>query len=714
MSKCLWCSGPVKTSSKTGKPRKYCSKKCSNELYKQRNKNKLRKTIDGPTPCQACGKLVERFLSTNKPKKYCSRRCSSDPKWQERLKKNAWIEESCISQVDLAEDLGLSRATIYNRARELDIKTHFKCEIVDKGRQRHTAWYEKKDTHLIRDINKEKKVPDGFITRDEASKLLGLTIYQLKGKLKRIEEKLKRKPIEAHYKEIYYEEKKQQAKTVLYNKEDLMKVLEDNKEINKNCNHCDKEFQTMYETKTYCSKTCSKTAQKARQRVRLEETYASTTECYDILDKEYKGLDLACSPKHFLNNNIDKYGFVKKQGKRKYILRTQLNSFIEQFRMDFRRHLESKEVEKIKTKHRQHAKIIRRSSDQNTWEYKERLWFFRSREKIISLQERYGIDSEQFQKLIISINKRSSYLVDYWSTGAIAHFECTTCEESMPFYSFYTSTNTSLLRGLHGTCSSCRKIQTKASIDKVSLEDRKQYWKKNYRARLRRLIATSIKQFVNENAGESRNGFGVPAVWRALKEKCGYDIEDLVKHIESQFTPNMNWENQTRPTSPGEYGWQLDHIIPHSSFKYDSFDHPDFAKCWALENLRPLSSIMNLQKGNKDLYQEHYRTFRYGIMLDKEYTTGVWKFLPFTNLEAKKNIEKKFAPGMSWENHGDTWHIDHIDPLAHLAYLGESDNNFLKAWSLSNLQPLSVFDNTSKSSIFENKKWIHNYQEATL
>ena len=64
---------------------------------------------------------------------------------------------------------------------------------------------------------------------------------------------------------------------------------------------------------------------------------------------------------------------------------------------------------------------------------------------------------------------------------------------------------------------------------------------------------------------------------------------------------------------------------------------------------------------------------------------------------------------MNWENHGKVWHLDHIDPLAHLAYLCESEENFIKAWSLANLQPLTQHDNCSKSSIFEEELWYHNY-----
>ena len=102
MSKCLWCKGPVETSSRNGKPLKYCSKKCSNEFYKKRNKNELKEKLDPPTPCKACGTLVERFLS-NKPRKYCSEKCAKDPQWMKRLKKNAWIEENCFSKEEVAK-----------------------------------------------------------------------------------------------------------------------------------------------------------------------------------------------------------------------------------------------------------------------------------------------------------------------------------------------------------------------------------------------------------------------------------------------------------------------------------------------------------------------------------------------------------------------------------------------------------------------------------
>jgi hypothetical protein len=70
-----------------------------------------------------------------------------------------------------------------------------------------------------------------------------------------------------------------------------------------------------------------------------------------------------------------------------------------------------------------------------------------------------------------------------------------------------------------------------------------------------------------------------------------YSLDELRTHIEKQFLPGMSWENSTK--------WHIDHIIPASSFNYESVDDEQFRRCWALTNLRPLWRTDNLKKGNK-------------------------------------------------------------------------------------------------------------------
>jgi len=85
--------------------------------------------------------------------------------------------------------------------------------------------------------------------------------------------------------------------------------------------------------------------------------------------------------------------------------------------------------------------------------------------------------------------------------------------------------------------------------------------------------------------------------WRSIKKTSntysllGYTGKELAEHLELQFTDGMSWDNM------GE--WHIDHIRPIASFGFDSTEHPDFKKCWALNNLQPLWARDNMSKGDK-------------------------------------------------------------------------------------------------------------------
>ena len=69
----------------------------------------------------------------------------------------------------------------------------------------------------------------------------------------------------------------------------------------------------------------------------------------------------------------------------------------------------------------------------------------------------------------------------------------------------------------------------------------------------------------------------------------GCSFEDLKRHLESQFTEGMNWDN---------YGeWHIDHIIPCSSYDFSKVDQQ--AECFNYKNLQPLWAAENIRKSNK-------------------------------------------------------------------------------------------------------------------
>lgn len=77
-----------------------------------------------------------------------------------------------------------------------------------------------------------------------------------------------------------------------------------------------------------------------------------------------------------------------------------------------------------------------------------------------------------------------------------------------------------------------------------------------------------------------------------------FTIKQLKEHLQDLFEPWMNWENHGN-YNPECRSWQIDHIIPQVMFPYDSMEHENFKKCWALENLRPLESAENLLKRDR-------------------------------------------------------------------------------------------------------------------
>lgn len=58
-------------------------------------------------------------------------------------------------------------------------------------------------------------------------------------------------------------------------------------------------------------------------------------------------------------------------------------------------------------------------------------------------------------------------------------------------------------------------------------------------------------------------------------------------------------------------------------------------------------------------------------------------------------IQKQFLPGMSWENYGAAWHIDHIRPCA--SFFLENELQQRLCFHHSNLRPLWKQDNLKKS-----------------
>ena len=116
--------------------------------------------------------------------------------------------------------------------------------------------------------------------------------------------------------------------------------------------------------------------------------------------------------------------------------------------------------------------------------------------------------------------------------------------------------------------------------------------------RLRINLSRSIN-YTLKNNNSSKNK-------QSIMSFIPYTIQQLKDHLEKQFEPWMSWDNQGKydlktwnDTDSTTWTWQIDHSISQSSLPYASMTDNNFQKCWALENLRPLSAKQNVIDGNR-------------------------------------------------------------------------------------------------------------------
>jgi len=94
-------------------------------------------------------------------------------------------------------------------------------------------------------------------------------------------------------------------------------------------------------------------------------------------------------------------------------------------------------------------------------------------------------------------------------------------------------------------------------------------------------VCDGIYKSLKSNGGSKRG-----RQWESLVD---FTKDDLVGHLEKQFTDGMTWDN---------YGeWHIDHKVPVSAHNFKTTSHRDFKRCWSLKNLQPMWAKDNMSKG---------------------------------------------------------------------------------------------------------------------
>lgn len=207
---------------------------------------------------------------------------------------------------------------------------------------------------------------------------------------------------------------------------------------------------------------------------------------------------------------------------------------------------------------------------------------------------------------------------------------CSKCNQKLPVSSFNKSSRNK--DGIYSSCKECRKKfldpKKEAARKRKWVEDNKEkhnencrLWAENNYEKRKQIKRNyyeknkdKIKKY-NEKKKEERNKYEREKRKNSPKAKLshnmrvrirdalkgrtksartfdilGCSIEELLLHLESQFTEGMTWDNY------GD-GWHVDHIRPCCSYDFSS---PEQQKeCFNYNNLQPLWAEDNLRKSGK-------------------------------------------------------------------------------------------------------------------
>jgi hypothetical protein len=148
------------------------------------------------------------------------------------------------------------------------------------------------------------------------------------------------------------------------------------------------------------------------------------------------------------------------------------------------------------------------------------------------------------------------------------------------YYKEWAKNNREHLRNYHSEWREENRIQVNENTRLWYLNKRRTDASFRLKSNTRTAVYTCLKE---KNVAKYRSTF----------EILGYTLEELMAHLEKQFTEGMSWEN---------YGeWHVDHKIPMARFNFTSVEDPEFKLCWCLENLQPLWGPDNLSKGARYL-----------------------------------------------------------------------------------------------------------------
>jgi hypothetical protein len=209
-----------------------------------------------------------------------------------------------------------------------------------------------------------------------------------------------------------------------------------------------------------------------------------------------------------------------------------------------------------------------------------------------------------------------------------------------------------------------------------------------------------LKMYNEELLGSStiaeKTGLSKPTILRLLKENNVEMRQSGRIFIGGKKVADKKWRDLNK-----EY-------MSEKSKKWYSENkeyRKEYFKKWRTENVDKWRECKRnyerYRKSTDPIYKliNNFRTAIYQVLKENNVQKNghYFEVLQYTPDELISRLENQFKDGMTWDNYGD-WHVDHILPISIHNIQEIGDNEFMKCWSLSNLQPMWGEENIKKSN----------------
>jgi hypothetical protein len=213
---------------------------------------------------------------------------------------------------------------------------------------------------------------------------------------------------------------------------------------------------------------------------------------------------------------------------------------------------------------------------------------------------------------------------------------------------------------------------------------------------LKNILKMYNEELLGSHTISEKTGISKPTILRILKEngivmgssgrrylggKKASDKRTYHKHKEKKIEYHKKWSEKNRERlSEYHKQWRTENVDKWRKIKRDYQQH--------LRDTNPLYKLIS-----------YFRTAIYQVLKESnvEKNKHYFDVLKYTPEQLMSHLENQFTDNMTWDNYGE-WHVDHIKPISSFNITEMGDEEFMKCWSLNNLQPMWGEENIRKSN----------------